>query len=84
VVTQTVTPGTWSKNAEIWARHFVVPRTTQGDTDSPTQFIRLEESVAAIWNILNHAASGQVTMTQAMKNLINSRKAAWDIVRNVG
>ena len=84
VVTQTVTPGTWSKNSEIWARHFVVPRTTKGDTDSPTQFIRLEESVAAIWNILNHAASGQVTMTQAMKNLINSRKAAWDIVRNVG
>ena len=84
VVTQTMTPGTWNKNSEIWARHFVVPRTTKGDTDKPTQFIRLEESVAAIWNILNHAASGQVTMTQAMKNLINSRKAAWDIVRNVG
>lgn len=84
VVTQAMTPGTWNKNSEIWARHFVVPRNTKGDTDSPTQFIRLEESVAAIWNILNHAASGQVTMTQAMKNLINSRKAAWDIVRNVG
>lgn len=84
VVTQTLTPGVWNKNSEIWARHFVVPRNTKGDTDSPTQFIRLEESVAAIWNILNHAASGQVTMTQAMKNLINSRKAAWDIVRNVG
>lgn len=84
VVTQTITPGLWTKNSEIWARHFVVPRETRNDTDSPTQFIRLEESVAAIWNILNHAASGQVTMTQAMKNLINSRKAAWDIVRNVG
>lgn len=84
VVTQTMTPGTWNKNSEIWARHFVVPRTTKGDTDTPTQFIRLEASVAAIWDILNHAASGQVTMTQAMKNLINSRKAAWDIVRNVG
>ena len=84
VVTQTMTPGVWNKNSEIWARHFVVPRETRSDTDSPTKFIRLEESVAAIWNILNHAASGQVTMTQAMKNLINSRKAAWDIVRNVG
>lgn len=84
VVTQAMTPGVWNKNSEIWARHFVVPRNTKGDTDSPTQFIRLEESVAAIWNILTHAASGQVTMTQAMKNLINSRKAAWDIVRNVG
>ena len=84
VVTQTMTPGVWNKNSEVWARHFVVPRNTKGDTDKPTQFIRLEESVAAIWNILNHAASGQVTMTQAMKNLINSRKAAWDIVRNVG
>lgn len=84
VVTQAMTPGVWNKNSEIWARHFIVPRNTKGDTDSPTQFIRLEESVAAIWNILNHAASGQVTMTQAMKNLINSRKAAWDIVRNVG
>lgn len=84
VVTQTMTPGTWNKNSEIWARHFVVPRTTKGDTDNPTQFIRLEASVAAIWDILNHAASGQVTMTEAMKNLINSRKAAWNIVRNVG
>lgn len=84
VVTQTMTPGIWTKNSEIWARHFVVPRETKGDTDNPTKFIRLEESVAAIWDILNHAASGQVTMTQAMKNLINSRKAAWNIVRNVG
>ena len=84
VVTQTMTPGTWNKNSEIWARHFVVPRNTKGDTDKPTQFIRLEESVAAIWDILNHAASGQITMTQAMKNLINSRKATWDIVRNAG
>ena len=84
VVTQTLTPGVWNKNSEIWARHFVVPRATKGDTDKPTQFIRLEESVAAIWDILNHAASGQVAMTQAMKNLINLRKATWDIVRNVG
>ena len=84
VVTQTMTPGLWTKNSEIWARHFVVPRNTKGDTDKPTQFIRLEESVAAIWNILNHAASGQVTMTEAMKNLIRERKNAWDIVRNVG
>lgn len=84
VVTQTLTPGLWTKNSEIWARHFVVPRETRNDTDNPTKFIRLEESVAAIWDILNHAASGQVTMTQAMKNLINSRKAAWNIVRNVG
>lgn len=84
VVTQAMTPGVWNKNSEIWARHFVVPRETRSDTDTPTKFIRLEESVAAIWNILTHAASGQVTMTQAMKNLINSRKAAWDIVRNVG
>jgi hypothetical protein len=84
VVTQTMTPGTWNKNSEIWARHFVVPRTTKGDTDNPTQFIRLEASVAAIWDILNHAASGQVTMTEAMKNLIRARKNAWDIVRNVG
>lgn len=84
VVTQTMTPGTWNKNSEIWARHFVVPRNTKGDTDSPTQFIRLETSVAAIWDILNHAASGQVTMTDAMKNLIRARKNTWDIVRNVG
>lgn len=84
VVSQTMTPGTWNKNSEIWARHFVVPRNTKGDTDSPTQFIRLEASVAAIWDILNHAASGQVTMTDAMKNLIRARKNAWDIVRNVG
>ena len=49
VVTQTLTPGIWNKNSEIWCRHFVVPKKTKSDTDNPTEFIRLDESVAALW-----------------------------------
>ena len=28
VVTQTLTPGIWNKNSEIWCRHFVIPKKT--------------------------------------------------------
>ena len=66
VVTQTLTPGIWNKNSEIWCRHFVVPKKTKTDTDSPTEFIRLDESVAALWKLWAHAL-GQINMTGAMK-----------------
>lgn len=66
VVTQTLTPGIWNKNSEIWCRHFVVPKKTKSDTDTPTEFIRLDESVAALWKLWAHAL-GQINMTGAMK-----------------
>lgn len=66
VVTQTLVPGTWKKNSEIWCRHFVIPKKTKSDTDSPTEFIRLDESVAALWKLWAHAL-GQINMTGAMK-----------------
>lgn len=66
VVTQTLTPGTWNKNSEIWCRHFVIPKKTKSDTDNPTEFIRLDESVAALWKLWAHAL-GQINMTGAMK-----------------
>ena len=66
VVTQTLTPGIWNKNSEIWCRHFVVPKKTKSETDSPTEFIRLDESVAALWKLWAHAL-GQINMTGAMK-----------------
>lgn len=66
VVTQTLTPGTWKKNSEIWCRHFVIPKKTKSDTDIPTEFIRLDESVAALWKLWAHAL-GQINMTGAMK-----------------
>ena len=69
VVSQTLTPGIWNKNSEIWCRHFVIPKKTKSDTDSPTEFIRLDESVAALWKLWAHAI-GQVTMTTAMTNEI--------------
>ena len=70
VVTQTLVPGTWNKNSEIWCRHFVIPKKTKSDTDSPTEFIRLDESVAALWKLWAHAL-GQIGMTEAMKTVIN-------------
>lgn len=69
VVTQGLTPGTWSKNSEIWCRHFVIPKKTKSDTDTPTEFIRLDDSVAALWKLWAHAL-GQIGMTEAMKTVI--------------
>lgn len=71
VVTQTLTPGIWNKNSEIWCRHFVIPKKTKSDTDSPTEFIRLDESVAALWKLWAHAL-GQINMTGAMKAKVQS------------
>lgn len=75
VVTQILTPGTWKKNSEIWCRHFVIPKKTKSDTDSPTEFIRLDESVAALWKLWAHAL-GQINMSGAMKakvqNMLNA------------
>lgn len=71
VVTQTLTPGTWKKNSEIWCRHFVIPKKTKSDTDSPTEFIRLDESVAALWKLWAHAL-GQINMSGAMKAKVQS------------
>ena len=71
VVTQTLTPGIWNKNSEIWCRHFVIPKKTKSDTDNPTEFIRLDESVAALWKLWAHAL-GQINMTDAMKSKVKS------------
>nr|DAX96716.1 MAG TPA: tail protein [Caudoviricetes sp.] len=70
VVTQTLVPGAWNKNSEIWCRHFVIPKKTKSDTDNPTEFIRLDDSVAALWKLWAHAL-GQIGMTEAMKTVIN-------------
>ena len=69
VVTQTLVPGAWNKNSEIWCRHFVIPKKTKSDTDSPTEFVRLDDSVAALWKLWAHAL-GQIGMTSAMKTVI--------------
>ena len=69
VVSQTLTPGIWNKNSEIWCRHFVIPKKTKSDADAPTEFIRLDESVAALWKLFEHL-NGQVQMTGAMHKKI--------------
>ena len=81
-VTQTFSPATWRKNSEIWARHIVVPRKTKSDTDNPVGFVRLEESVAALWRLWAHA-EGQVTMSTAMRNKIRSMLDAWSFDRPI-
>ena len=81
VVTQTLTPGIWKKNSEIWCRHFVIPKKTKSDTDSPTEFIRLDESVAALWKLWAHAL-GQINMTGAMKAKVQSMLDAFSYNRD--
>lgn len=81
VVSQTLTPGIWDKNSEIWCRHFVIPKKTKTDTDNPTEFIRLDESVAALWKLWAHAI-GQVTMTTAMTNKIKGMLDAFSYSRD--
>lgn len=80
VVTQTLVPGTWNKNSEIWCRHFVIPKKTKSDTDVPTEFIRLDDSVAALWKLWAHALS-QIGMTEAMKTVIKGSLGAWSYSR---
>lgn len=81
VVSQTLTPGIWNKNSEIWCRHFVIPRTTKTDTDIPAEFIRLDESVAALWKLWAHAI-GQISMTTAMTNKIKGMLDAFSYSRD--
>lgn len=81
VVTQTLTPGIWNKNSEIWCRHFVIPKKTKSDTDNPTEFIRLDESVAALWKLWAHAL-GQINMTSAMKLKVQSMLETFSFDRN--
>ena len=81
VVTQTLVPGSWKKNSEIWCRHFVIPKKTKSDTDSPTEFIRLDESVAALWKLWAHAL-GQINMTSAMKAKVQSMLEAFSYNRD--
>ena len=81
VVSQTLTPGLWNKNSEIWCRHFVVPRKTKADTDNPTEFIRLDESIAALWKLWAHAL-GQINMTGAMKAKVQAMLDAFSYDRD--
>ncbi|MBT0926202.1 carbohydrate binding domain-containing protein [Streptococcus parasanguinis] len=80
-VNQIIEPAKWGKNSEIWCRHFVVPKKTKTDTDRPTEFIRLEESVVALWRLWAHARD-QVTMSGAMRNKIRSMLDAWSLDRD--
>lgn len=79
-VSQIITPGVWNKNSEIWARSFVIPRETRGANDTPTKFINLVESIAALWKLWAHA-KGQIGMTDAMKNVIQGSLDAWGYSR---
>ena len=81
VVTQTLTPGIWNKNTEIWCRHFVIPKKTKSDTDAPTEFIRLDESVAALWKLWAHAL-GQINMTGAMKAKVQAMLGVFSYSRD--
>lgn len=80
-VNQIMEPARWTKGSAVWARHFVVPKKTKGDTDNPDGFIQLEESVAALWKLWAHA-KGQVTMSGAMQNKIQSMLDAWSFERD--
>lgn len=79
-VSQIITPGVWNKNSEIWARAFVIPKETKGATDTPTKFINLVDSVAALWKLWVHA-KGQVSMTGAMQTVIQGSLDAWSYSR---
>ena len=80
-VTQSFSPATWNKSSSVWARHIVVPKKTRSDTDNPEGFVRLEESVAALWKLWAHA-KGSVTMSGAMQNKIQAMLDAWSFNRD--
>ena len=74
-VTQRMSPATWQKESAFWARSFVVPKHR---TPNGRDWVKLEETVAALWRLWEHASGGQVTMTGAMRDKIN------ELVRNYG
>ena len=66
-VTQRMAPATWQKESAIWARNFVVPKHR---TPNGRDWVKLEETVAALWRLWEHAAGNQVTMTGAMRDKV--------------
>lgn len=74
-VTQRMSPATWQKESAFWARSFVVPKHRN---PNGRDWVKLEETVAALWRLWEHAAGNQVTMTGAMRDKIN------ELVRNYG
>lgn len=66
-VTQRMSPATWQKESAIWSRSFVVPKHR---TPNSRDWVKLEETVAALWRLWEHAAGNQVTMTGAMRDKV--------------
>ena len=66
-VTQRMSPASWQKESAIWARNFVVPKHR---TPNGRDWVKLEETVAALWRLWEHAAGNQVTMTGAMRDKV--------------
>ena len=66
-VTQRMTPATWNKESSFWARSFVAPKHRN---PNGRDWVKLEESVAALWRLWEHAAGNQVTMTGAMRDKV--------------
>ena len=66
-VTQRIAPATWQKESAVWARNFVVPKHRN---PNGRDWVKLEETVAALWRLWEHAAGNQVTMTGAMRDKV--------------
>ncbi|MFS9017793.1 phage tail spike protein [Streptococcus cristatus] len=66
-VTQRMAPATWQKESAIWSRSFVVPKHRN---PNGRDWVKLEETVAALWRLWEHAAGNQVTMTGAMRDKV--------------
>ena len=66
-VTQRMSPATWQKESAVWSRSFVVPKHR---TPNGRDWVKLEETVAALWRLWEHAAGNQVTMTGAMRDKV--------------
>ena len=66
-VTQRMSPATWQKESAFWARSFVVPKHRN---PNGRDWVKLEETVAALWRLWEHAAGNQVSMTGAMRDKV--------------
>ena len=66
-VTQRIAPATWQTESAVWARNFVVPKHRN---PNGRDWVKLEETVAALWRLWEHAAGNQVTMTGAMRDKV--------------
>ncbi|WP_238144838.1 gp58-like family protein, partial [Streptococcus suis] len=75
-VTQRIVPANINAESEIWSKHFVAP-------DKNSKPVRLDTSVAALWDIWNHIIYNNFEFNEALRTHIKARRDNWKFELNL-